>query len=140
MTTLLTLAVGLVFGFLAQRSRFCMVAPIRNWLLTHDLRAWEGVLALFVTTYFGYSLAQYFGVVERSVPLLGLHLTTTAILIASAAFGLGFLSMLVGNCPARQHVAAAEGDADATYYLFGFYIGVVAFHVLTSRVFTMIAG
>lgn len=50
------------------------------------------------------------------------------ILAMIGGFGLGFLGVLAGGCPFRQHVMAAEGSLSAWSYLLGFALGAVLFH------------
>ena len=127
MSAILTLLAGILFGFLAQRSRFCTVSPIRNLILTRDWRVLKGIVALVVTTYTLYSITGYFGWIERSVPRFGQHLLGMSIVVFASALGLGLVSMLMGSCPAREHVLAAQGNNDALFYLLGFYIGIIAY-------------
>lgn len=61
--------------------------------------------------------------ISFSPNLLG-HLLLAAI----GGFGLGFLGVLAGGCPFRQHVMAAEGSLSAVCYLVGFALGAVLFH------------
>jgi len=57
-------------------------------------------------------------------PKVGAHL----LLAAVGGLGVGFLSVLAGGCPFRQHVMAAEGSRSAIAYIFGFIVGAVIFH------------
>ena len=133
MTPVLTLLAGLVVGYLAQRSRFCMVAPVRDFILTRDWRVLKGALALFGTTYFLYSVAGYFGWLTWDVPAMTASLAPVLLVAGAAGLGLGLVSVLVGGCPTRQHVAAVQGSRDAAYYLVGFYVGIVVYYLITVR-------
>ncbi len=48
---IISLAVGLSIGFLAQRSRFCTVGAVRDAILLRDSRLLYGVLALIVAAF-----------------------------------------------------------------------------------------
>ncbi|MFH1086298.1 MAG: YeeE/YedE thiosulfate transporter family protein [Chloroflexota bacterium] len=137
MITMLTLAVGFVFGFLAQRSRFCTVSTIRSFVLTRDWSALQGVAALFATTYLLYSLAHFAGLITWVPPAVNIRLLPLAALVLGAAAGLGFVSVLAGACPARQHVLAGEGHRDAWFYLAGFAIGIVLYGLVLSRLMAL---
>jgi uncharacterized protein len=138
MTTLLTLLAGTLIGYLAQRSRFCMFAPIRDFLLTHDWRVWEGVLTLLGVSFFLYSVSGYFHWITWDFPAWSVRLVPLLVLAALAGVGLGLVSAWVGGCPTRQHVRAAQGDGDATLYLLGFYAGILIYYLLTTRLLAWI--
>ncbi|MBI2940438.1 MAG: YeeE/YedE family protein [Chloroflexi bacterium] len=138
MAAILTLLAGFFIGYLAQRSRFCMVAPIRDFILTRDWRVWQGALSLFGTTYLLYSVAGYLGWLTWDVPAFSPGLAPVLLLTGGAGLGLGLVSVLVGGCPTRQHVAAAQGSRDALYYLIGFYAGVLVYSMLTIELLEVI--
>lgn len=48
---LISLGVGLLIGFLAQRSRFCTVGALRDLILTRDAHLFWGILALIVAAF-----------------------------------------------------------------------------------------
>ncbi|MCL2678425.1 MAG: YeeE/YedE family protein, partial [Clostridiales bacterium] len=57
-----SLGVGLIFGFLAQRSRMCFVGGWRDFFLVRDTYLLKGFIAFFVTAalfFFGFWLANY---------------------------------------------------------------------------------
>ena len=139
MTAIVTLLAGLAIGFVAQRSRFCTVAPIRNWLLTGDWGQLKGLGAFLAVVYVLYSFAHYLGWLGWSAPRPDMRLLPMVGIIVLSAGGLGFVSLLMGSCPARQHVIAAEGKRDSMLYLLGFYLGIIVFHFATSRVFSWIS-
>ena len=51
---------------------------------------------------------------------------------------LGLLSTFAGGCVLRQHVLAAQGGRDASWYLAGFYTAVPVFYLLLSRLINSI--
>lgn len=55
-------------------------------------------------------------------------------------FGLGFLGVLAGGCPFRQHVMAAEGSLSAWAYLGGFAMGAVLFHKFLAPLVQALVG
>ncbi len=121
---LIALAVGLLIGFLAQRSRFCTVGGLRDLFLMKDWTLFNGVLALtgaaFLTNlalgffkpgFLGQPLAHTDGVWN----FLGM-------LLAGLAYVLG------GGCPGRQLVLSGEGDADSAVFVMGVLAGVALAH------------
>lgn len=150
---LATLVIGIVIGYVGQRSRMCFVGGLRDFLLVRDSELLRGLLAFFVTAWVGFSLVHFlepdrlsaetgghraaglaldpagvlhwFGSIEAPVAYVGLT--------AGAAFLLGLLSVLANGCPFRQHVLAAQGSSSATFYLVGFYGGMVLYGFFIGR-------
>ncbi len=54
---ILTLVLGIVLGYLAQRSRMCFIGGLRDFLLVGDTALLKGMIAFLVTAWFAYSLA-----------------------------------------------------------------------------------
>lgn len=68
-------------------------------------------------------------------PKVFVHLALAMI----GGFGLGFLGVLAGGCPFRQHVMAAEGSLSAWSYLGGFALGAILFHKFLAPVVQALA-
>jgi uncharacterized membrane protein YedE/YeeE len=62
------------------------------------------------------------------------------ILAIIGGLGVGFLSVIAGGCPFRQHVMAAEGSRSAIVYLLGFAMGAIVFHKLVVPLVKIIFG
>lgn len=62
------------------------------------------------------------------------------ILAIAGGLGVGFLSVLAGGCPFRQHVMAAEGSRSAMAYLLGFALGAIAFHLWVAPLVRSLLG
>lgn len=117
---LVALAVGLLLGGLAQRSRFCITGGVRDGLLFGYRAPLAWGFAAFVLGAVGFSLALgrfhpgYYGQPgahgEWLWSLLGMGLV-------------GWLSVLIGGCPFRQLIKAGEGDADAGLVVVGMLLG-----------------
>jgi len=117
---LLSLGAGLLLGFVAQRSRFCITGSVRDVLLM-GRRApllWGGgaflVSALLVnlaTGRFNAGIAGQPGSHQEYLwSFLGMALV-------------GWLSVLIGGCPFRQLVKSGEGDTDAALAVAGMFLG-----------------
>ncbi|MCZ7574245.1 MAG: YeeE/YedE family protein [Ardenticatenaceae bacterium] len=123
-----SLIIGLVIGYLGQRSRMCFVGGIRDFILVRDTFLLKGLIAFALTAWVAFPLAALAGGVP--VGAFGRPDAVTLALTALGGFGVGFLSILANGCPFRQHVLAAQGVISSATYLAGFFVGAVIFHTL----------
>jgi uncharacterized membrane protein YedE/YeeE len=65
---LLSLVVGIVLGYMAQRSRMCFIGGLRDFILVRDTDLLEGAIAFFVTAWLAFSVAGAFGLVGWGPP------------------------------------------------------------------------
>jgi len=132
--SLATLAVGVLIGYLGQRSRFCTISGIRDFIMLKDSFRFKGLIGLIVGGFVGFTLFHLVGGDIPNFPL-GMDIVSKGILIASVigGLGLGFFSVFAEGCPFRQHVMAAEGKRSAWLYLLGFYAGIAYFNVVTIK-------
>jgi len=115
---LASLAIGLVVGALAQRSKFCVTGSLRNFFLTRRARQLGGLALLFVAA-LGVNLATglfHPGLYDQP----GSHLDWGW--AAAGMFLIGLGAVLIGGCPFRQLVMAGEGDADAGAAVLGMLV------------------
>ena len=121
---LISLAVGLVIGFVAQRSRFCTMGAIRDLILFRHTHLLSGVIA-FVVAAFAMNL-----VLGQFKP--GFEGQPVAHTMSLWNFGgmvlAGFAFALAGGCPGRQVFLAGEGDGDATVFVLGMGAGASFSH------------
>ncbi len=126
----ISLIIGLVVGFLAQRTRMCFVGAWRDVSLVRDFYLLSGVIAFFiaalVTNYvvgnFGAAGIYHWGFASQPVAhdnhlwnFLGMGL-------------LGLAATLIGGCPLRNLILAGEGDTDAGVTVLGFLAGAAVAH------------
>jgi uncharacterized membrane protein YedE/YeeE len=132
--SLATLAIGILIGYLGQRSRFCTVSGVRDFIMLKDSYRFKGVVGLILGAAGGFAIFHFAGGAIDNYPL-GMDIVSTGILIATVAggIGLGFFSVFAEGCPFRQHVMAAEGKRSAWLYLAGFYAGIVYFNIVTVK-------
>jgi uncharacterized membrane protein YedE/YeeE len=132
--SLATLALGILIGYLGQRSRFCNVSGVRDFIMLKDSFRFKGLVGLILGAATGYAVFHFAGGAINNYPL-GMDIVSSGILIATVAggLGLGFFSVFAEGCPFRQHVMAAEGKKSAWFYLIGFYIGIVYFNIVTVK-------
>ena len=121
-----TLIIGVVLGYLGQRSRMCFVGGIRDFILVRDTYLLRGLIAFGLAAWLAFPLA---GLVVGSRPgPFGVSDAVTIVLTILGGFGVGFFSTLANGCPLRQHVLAAQGVKSSIAYLAGFFAGAVIFH------------
>jgi uncharacterized membrane protein YedE/YeeE len=137
---LATLVIGLVLGYLGQRSRFCAVSGFRDWFLIRNTRLLKGYGALLLGGALGFALFKLIGANISNYPL-GMDIGSVggAIVIAIAGIGMGYFSTLADGCPFRQHVSAATGSKTSLFYLLGFYIGIVYFFLVTTNMVSILS-
>ena len=125
-----TLVIGLILGYLGQRSRMCFVGGIRDFILVRDTSLLKGLAAFALTAWIAFPLA---GLATGTRPLaVGLADAVSAALTIAGGFGVGYVSTLANGCPLRQHVLAAQGATSSMSYLAGFFAGAVIFHAWVS--------
>ena len=121
-----TLIIGVILGYLGQRSRMCFVGGIRDFVLVRDTYLLRGLIAFALTTWLAFPLASLI-VGLRLVSAIGSDVVAVLFAIIGG-FGVGYFSTLANGCPFRQHVLAAQGITTGISYLAGFFIGALIFH------------
>ena len=121
-----TLVIGIVLGYLGQRSRMCFVGGIRDFILVRDTALLKGLAAFGATAWLTFPLASL--VAGTPSGAYSAADMVTVILTVAGGFGVGYVSTLANGCPLRQHVLAAQGIMSSWTYLAGFFAGAVAFH------------
>jgi uncharacterized membrane protein YedE/YeeE len=71
MTTVLLFLLSLMIGFLAQRSRMCFVAGIRDYFLVRDTELLFGLFSFIVTIFFLTSLFYALNFLKAGFPQFG---------------------------------------------------------------------
>lgn len=118
------LAVGLLVGWLAQRSRFCTVGALRDLVMLRDGHLAKGVLA-FIAAAFVTSLALgLFRPGFTGQPVA--HTSQIWNFLGMVLSGLAFT--LAGGCPGRQLIMSGEGDGDAAVFVLGMLVGAGIAH------------
>jgi len=114
-----SLAVGLLIGFLAQRSRFCTVGALRDLVLLRDPHLFNGILALLAAAFVTNLLLGQFnpGFVKQPVAHTDALWNFGGMVLAGLAF------TLAGGCPGRQLFLSGEGDGDAAVFVLGMIVG-----------------
>lgn len=125
-----SIVVGLLVGFLAQRTRMCFVGGWRDLFLVKDTYLFSGIAAFFVaaliTNYavgnFGAGGIYHWGLADQPVAH-NVHLWN---FLGMALVGLAVT--LLGGCPLRQLILTGEGDTDAAVTILGLFAGAAFAH------------
>lgn len=126
-----TLIIGVILGYLGQRSRMCFVGGIRDFILVRDTYLLRGLIAFGLTAWLAFPLV---GLVVGIRPgPFAVSDAATVLLTVLGGFGVGYFSTLANGCPFRHHVLAAQGVTSSISYLGGFFAGAVIFHSWIER-------
>jgi YedE family putative selenium metabolism protein len=120
----LSLAVGLLIGWLAQRSRFCTVGALRDLIMFKDFHLFNGILAFIVAAFITNLFLGQFKLGFEGQPIA--H--TKALWNAMGMVLSGLAFTLAGGCPGRQFIMSGEGDGDAAVFVLGMLFGAAIAH------------
>jgi len=116
---LISLVIGLAVGFLAQRSRFCTMGAVRDFVLFRQAHLLSGVIALIAAAFVTNLILGQFHPGFKGQPVAHtMHVWNFA---GMALAGLAFA--LAGGCPGRQLFLSGEGDGDAAVFVMGMIVG-----------------
>lgn len=129
---IISLAAGLLVGYLAQRSRLCFAGGFRDLMLSGSMHLAVGIIAVLAVVLIGNLVLGNFG------GETGLHWGFANQPVANDAHIWNFLGMalvglcavLLGGCPLRQLILAGNGNTDSTMAIFGMMAGAAVAHNL----------
>ena len=115
----ISLGVGLLIGFLAQKSRFCTMGALRDLILFRQTHLFSGIVALIVAALVTNIILGQFhpGFIKQPVAHSMSLWNFAGMVLAGLAFA------LAGGCPGRQLFLAGEGDGDAAVFVLGMIVG-----------------
>jgi len=121
---LISLGIGLVVGYVAQRSRFCTMGALRDLILFKQWHLFSGFLALLAAAWLTNLVVGQFhpGFDKQPVAHTQAFWNFAGMLVAGLSFA------LAGGCPGRQLFMSGEGDADAGVFVFGMLTGAAVAH------------
>jgi len=120
----IALAAGLIVGVLVQRTRLCMVGGIRDAILFKDTYLILGFISIIIFASLGNLYFSFYklGFTGQSVA----HVDGLWNFLGMALAGWG--SVLLGGCPLRQLILAAEGNVDSVITILGMSAGAAFAH------------
>jgi len=135
---LVALAIGLLIGFLAQRTRFCTMGAVRDVILIRDTHLLSGLVALIVFAFLANLVfGQFkFGYAAQPVAHSNLLANFSGMVLAGLAYA------LAGGCPGRQLFLSGEGDGDSAVFVLGMIAGAAFSHnfAIAARPDSMVEG
>jgi len=134
--SLITLVVGFIVGYAAQKSGFCSVGGWRDLVLMRDTYLLKGIGGFLIGGVIGYTILSLTGGIYFSSQFPWFYFKQWAMIPGSVftyknlwvgwtiaalgGLGMGFFSVLAGGCPLRNATMAAEGNKSSWWYLLGF--------------------
>jgi YedE family putative selenium metabolism protein len=120
----ISLLVGAVIGFLAQRTRMCFVGGWRDLFLVKDTYLFSGIAAFFIGALLVNAFAGRVDIGFSNQPIAHTSHLWNFLSMALA----GIAATLLGGCPLRQTILASEGDSDAGITILGMITGAAFAH------------
>lgn len=140
-----SLVIGLIIGFLGQRSRMCFIGGFRDFLMIRDKELLKGAISFFASAWLTIVILNVIGKLMPAIsdatnvkyvaypPFLSATLSKFGVISLIGGLGLGLFSTLAGGCPLRQHIMAGQGRVDSTVYLAGFYFGIIIYYLFVVK-------
>lgn len=114
---------GLAFGFILQRSRFCFTASMRDPYLTRSTSVTKSVLIAFAITTIGFAAIKYgYFIQELAIPGQS-YIAPISIATAVGAFMFGIGMVIAGGCASGTLMRIGEGFWMQVLALFFFVVG-----------------
>ena len=120
---LVALAIGLLVGIIAQKSRMCFAGSIRDIVLLKDFRLISVIGGLFVVMLVYNLITNNFAFVAFG-PVA--HAQTLWNILSM--YAVGFAAVLLGGCPLRQLILAGTGSSDSVITVLGMFVGAGLAH------------
>jgi uncharacterized membrane protein YedE/YeeE len=138
---IVTVLLGILIGWLGQRSGFCSMGGFRDFFMFRHTRLLYGYIALIVGAFIGYvvfwlitpsAFENFFWLFHKGlmpVPGAPANLSVAAYIILAVIGGIavGIIGILLGGCPLRQCVMTSEGNVKSLCFVIGMCIGAVVF-------------
>lgn len=121
---MISLAAGLIVGYLAQRSRFCTVGAIRDLIMLRDGYLFKGIAAFVLAALVTNLALGQFKPGFNNQPVA--HTMQIWNFLGMVLSGLAFT--LAGGCPGRMLIMSGEGDSDAGVFFLGMLTGAAFAH------------
>ena len=122
---LLSLAGGLIFGAVAQKSRMCFAGSIRDVILMRNFDLLTIIGGFFVVMLI-FNIATGRFVPAFDIPGVIAH--SEHLWNILGMYAVGFAAVLAGGCPLRQLILAGQGSSDSAVTVLGMFAGAAAAH------------
>lgn len=134
----LAIAVAIVFGALAQKSRMCFAGSFRDIFLLKNFDLITVIAGLFVVMLVFNLVAGNFNLAMAMQPVAHSNVLWNIL----GMYVVGFAAILAGGCPLRQLVLAGQGSSDAAVTVLGLFAGAALAHnfKLAGSADTMVDG
>src|SRR6056297_2706593 len=120
------LIAGIGFGFILEQAGFSSTKKLVGLFYGYDFTVLKVFFTAGVTAMIGVLLFGHIGILDLSVIYINPTFLTSAI-VGGAIMGAGFI--IGGFCPGTSIVAASVGKIDGLAFVFGGFLGVLAFSV-----------
>ncbi|MCK9257700.1 MAG: YedE family putative selenium transporter [Sulfurospirillaceae bacterium] len=121
---LISLIVGLLLGFVFQKSRFCTIAAARDTILLKETHILQGLIAFVFLAFITNLVLGQVNPGFENQPIA--HNDALWNFLGMLLSGLALT--LAGGCPGRQLVLSGEGDTDAGIFIMGLLMGAAIAH------------
>jgi uncharacterized membrane protein YedE/YeeE len=123
------LIIGVLFGFVLQRGRFCMNSAFRDVILLKEYKLAKGVVLALAVEMIGFSILQFAGMTAPIKPL------TIGSIVGGFVFGIGMV--LASGCASGTSYRVGEGMTGSLVALIGLGMGV---GIAGTGVFSALSG
>lgn len=141
---IVTIILGIVIGWLGQRSGFCSIGGIRDFILFRQTRLLKGYIGLIISAFVFYlifslivpsAFPNFFWLIANAGGALaaipgapgGLSVVATIICMLVGGIFVGIIGTLLGGCPLRQLVMTSEGNVKSGFFVIGMLVGALVF-------------
>jgi uncharacterized membrane protein YedE/YeeE len=115
--------IGLCFGFVLQKSRFCFTASFRDPYLTGSTILTRAVLIAFALTSIGFTIIKYINITQGN-PVPGMdYVVPISLATALGAFAFGIGMVISGGCASGTFMRIGEGFQLQVITLIFFIVG-----------------
>lgn len=136
LTVVSGLLVGLIFGFILQRGRFCVNTAFRDVIFVKDLTLFRAYILALAVMIVGANLLEDMGYISL---LRRQEFAPVANILGGYIFGLGIV--LAGGCGSGILYRTGEGLLAAWVAVFGFFAGVsMALHGVLNPIYKFLRG
>jgi hypothetical protein len=128
----LSLWIGIFFGVVLQRSRFCFYCLSRDFIEKRDTKGLLGIVVSLIIGTIGYHFIFGAFLINPIFPNLppNAHVSPVSLVLVLGSFSFGFGMSIAGSCISAQLYRLGEGLLSALITLIGVVIGfIIAFQI-----------